>query len=515
MNKPIRFTASVFDPNGAVHGTQYVFHWGDGTGDTTTASPDTVHTYTTPGDYRVSVTVTLSNAQVITVQYSDYYFDGNVDPYGSYTYGPLHVVDNAPPAYAYGYVTNNNGCLHPNASIGFSLYGFDPDGGHIASFDVDWNGDGTFDTTGIPAIDDTATVNHTYTTDGTYPVVVRAHDDDSPTKTTIDYYNTTTVAVTPDNCSPYGYVTHTPDQPQTNKTITFNAGYSYDLDGTVQQYQWDWNQDGTYDSNGVSAPHTYTTDGTHYFTLKVTDNQGGVGYSTQSVETHTGNHAPQFYNLYISDPFPDTAETVFFDAYGYDDDGTIAQYQLDWNGDGTVDQTTSGPNASHVYTTPGTYHPRVTLVDDDGASVSSFPDQTYTVTVTAAVPSATIDWNPDEPHPANTINFTAFASSPNGAVNQYTWHWGDGTADTVTTVPNANHAYASAGTYPVSVTVRDTTNATGTGPAQNVKVLSNWPPHAFFTREPAVHDDEYVDHVRRHRLIRQRQRNHGLPLGLQ
>ena len=142
---------AVFDPNGAVHGTQYVFHWGDGTADTSTASPDTVHTYTSPGDYRPSVTITLSNAQVITVQYTAYTSTATSNPYGSYTYGVLHVVDNAPPAYAYAYVTNNTGCLHPNTSIDFTLYGFDPDGGHIASFDVDWNADGTFDTTAIPA----------------------------------------------------------------------------------------------------------------------------------------------------------------------------------------------------------------------------------------------------------------------------------------------------------------------------------------------------------------------------
>ena len=113
-----------------------MFHWGDGTADTD-GSPDTVHTYTSPGDFRPSVTITLSNAQVITVQYADYVFNGNQDPYGSYTYGVLHVVDNAPPAYAYAYLTNYSGCLHPNTSLNFTLTGFDPDGGNIAMFDVD------------------------------------------------------------------------------------------------------------------------------------------------------------------------------------------------------------------------------------------------------------------------------------------------------------------------------------------------------------------------------------------
>ena len=481
VNQSIGFFAGVSDPNGVVQGTHYVFHWGDGTADTSTASPDMVHTYASAGDYRPSVTITLSNAQVITVQFTAYTFDNNTNPYASYTYGVLHVVDNAPPAYAFAYVTNNTGCLHPNTSINFTLTGLDPDGGHIATFDVDWNADGTFDSLAIAATDDTASTNHTFTDDNTYEVVVRANDDDLPTRALTDYYDTATVEITPDNCLPVGHATHTPDLPQTNHTIAFDASYSYDLDGTTQTYQWDWNQDGIYDSVGVSSTHAYATDGIHYFTLKVTDNQGGAGYSTQSLETHTGNHNPFYSALYISDTAPDTAETVFFDASGSDGDGTIAQYQWDWNGDGVVDQTTSSPSASHLYASPGTYHPRVTLIDNDGGSASSFPDDTFTVTVTAAVPSATVDWSPDEPHPANTIAFTASASSPNGAINQYTWHWGDGTADTVTTIPNAGHAYASAGTFGVSVTVRDTTNATGTGPAQNVTVETNWAPHAFFT----------------------------------
>ena len=54
----------------------------------------------------------------------------------------------------------------------------------------------------------------------------------------------------------------------------------------------------------------------------------------------------------------------------------------------------------------------------------------------------------------------------------------------MTSVPNASHAYASAGNYNVTVTVRDTTNATGTGPAQTVGVKTNWAPHAHFAVTP-------------------------------
>ena len=270
-----------------------MFHWGDGTGDTSTASADTVHTYTSPGDYRPSVTITLSNAQVITVQYAAYVLRRQR--------GPVRVVHLRGPARRRQRSArlrvrirdqlHRAVCTRIRRSTSRS-YGFDPDGGHIATFDVDWNGDGTFDTTGIAAVDDTASINHTFTIDGTYPVVVRAHDDDLPTKT-LDgrLRHADRRRSRPTTAHRSRYSTHSPDLPQTNHTITFNASYSYDLDGTVQSYQWDWDQNGTYDSTGASPTHAYSTDGDHYYTLKVTDNQGGVGYETGYVETHTGNHS--------------------------------------------------------------------------------------------------------------------------------------------------------------------------------------------------------------------------------
>ena len=322
----------------------------------------------------------------------------------------------------------------------------------------------------------------------------------------------TQVNVTPDNCLPYASSTYQPDAPQTNKAIQFDGSYSYDLDGTVATYQWDWDSNGSYDSTGISPTHAYATNGDHEYTLKVTDNQGGVGYEHGSVTTHTGNHLPQFLSLYISQNAADTNDTVFFNASGYDDDGKIATYQWNW-GDGNNSQTSS-PAASHVYATPGTYHPIVTLVDDDGGTASSSPGHTYTITVTAAAPSAQVVWTPEEPHPGNTISFTAYGSSPNGPLNQWTWHWGDGTANTVTSVPNASHAYASAGNYSVTRhrarhDQRDRHGARADGRREDE--LGTARP---LRRHAAMRDVGHVDDVRRLDHDRQRQRRHVVPLGL-
>lgn len=55
---------------------------------------------------------------------------------------------------------------------------------------------------------------------------------------------------------------------------------------------------------------------------------------------------------------------------------------------------------------------------------------------------------------AHPVAVTATATEPGtlkGA--KYVWTWGDGTPDTTTTVPTANHTYTTAGTYTPKVAV--------------------------------------------------------------
>ena len=54
-----------------------------------------------------------------------------------------------------------------------------------------------------------------------------------------------------------------------NSNVTFDASASYDPDGIITTYYWDFG-DGT-NGNGLSLDHTYTSVGTFYVTLTVTD----------------------------------------------------------------------------------------------------------------------------------------------------------------------------------------------------------------------------------------------------
>lgn len=68
--------------------------------------------------------------------------------------------------------------------------------------------------------------------------------------------------------------------------MTFDAGASYDTNGTIVLYEWDFENDGTYDIE-VTDPtttHTYSSEYTGFVSLRVTDNDGLTDTDTASVE---------------------------------------------------------------------------------------------------------------------------------------------------------------------------------------------------------------------------------------
>ncbi len=63
--------------------------------------------------------------------------------------------------------------------------------------------------------------------------------------------------------------------------ITFNGSRSFDLDGTITSYVWNFG-DGTTE-NGSTITHVYHSNGTYAVTLSVTDDQGYTGMSRTNV----------------------------------------------------------------------------------------------------------------------------------------------------------------------------------------------------------------------------------------
>ena len=88
------------------------------------------------------------------------------------------------------------------------------------------------------------------------------------------------------------------------EAIAFNASGSKDPDGTIAKYEWDFDGNGTYETNGGSNPpisHTYATPGTYTVGLRVTDNGGKTATTTRPVSVNSGESS-QYSNSVLATP---------------------------------------------------------------------------------------------------------------------------------------------------------------------------------------------------------------------
>jgi hypothetical protein len=83
--------------------------------------------------------------------------------------------------------------------------------------------------------------------------------------------------------------------------------------------------------------------------------------------------------------------TVTFNCTAHDPDGSISEYRWDFNGDGSIEQTTSSGSASYTYTAQGTYYASCIVVDNGGAMTASNP-LTITVSFKKGIIIRKIEW---------------------------------------------------------------------------------------------------------------------------
>ena len=69
---------------------------------------------------------------------------------------------------------------------------------------------------------------------------------------------------------PVASFTYYPETPRVNQIITFNASSSYDPDGMIVSYRWEFG-DGSV-GYGMTVTHAYSQPGTYMVNLTVTDN---------------------------------------------------------------------------------------------------------------------------------------------------------------------------------------------------------------------------------------------------
>lgn len=266
-------------------------------------------------------------------------------------------------------------------------------------------------------------------------------------------------------------------------TVTFDASGSYDSDGYIVSYEFDFDGDGVVDLNtGTTVvDYIYTNGGIFDASVKVTDDGGATSTAFVIITVTVGGNIPPVANISAFPTSPAIDETVNFDAsLSTDADGTIDKYEWDFDGDGFYDlDTLDTPYATHTYPMSGTFFAKVRVTDNLGAQTEA------SVQIDVAPPTnyPPTAWLVAMPDGATSGSFDASGTNdPDGEIVLFQWDWdNDGLYDWDTgNIPYATHDFGAYGSYLVTVHVTDNLGATDTASAW----LELLEPHTWTTVNP-------------------------------
>jgi len=211
---------------------------------------------------------------------------------------------------------------------------------------------------------------HTFTHPGTYLIKLTVIDDEGA----VDIQQ---VAIVVTDAPPIAQASVNNDAPLPGDTVIFSATGSYDLQGDIVSYHWEFGDGKT--GTGETVQHTYIQGDYYVVTLTVTDESGemaqtNLGMNVQPGQSVCGDDSPscgsdiQPLAIITSKYFSCTSNGQVGDPITLDGAasrpavGSMVSYHWDF-GDGS---TGTGVSVSHVYSTPWTYIITLTVVDEGG-----------------------------------------------------------------------------------------------------------------------------------------------------
>ncbi len=467
--------------------TNYQWNFGDGTGNQNFTTSSCTHTYTAPGIYDVTLTITTASGCTVTLTKPAYIRIG-IPPNTNFTATPTVIcfqdtvqftdISVVPPVitawqWSFG---DGGGSLNQNPS-------------HV--YDIDTSG--TLDPFNVTLITfnngcaDTLEITNMITVRGPKPDFSPVYNCANPLSVTFtnltggatDYLwdfgdNTTSTLATPTHVFPNrGDFTvvltasnsltgcdafkarpvqiRIPDAVISIANDTGCAPLSANFIGSNSQdgnqYKWYFGDplSGANDSSALSNPiHLYNNPGNYTATLTITDIHGCTNSETYPIRVNgptagfTGGPFTGCPPLMVN--FADTS-----DVFG----SNIVRW--DWNfGNGNTSSSTVTGAAMTNYQTAGNYSVTLTVTDANGCSNST----TSTNYIRPTRPSPVISTTPGDTVACRN-EYIGFSVNPGPYVAPpvtYAWTLGDGSTETASSF---THAYANNGSYTATVIATD------------------------------------------------------------
>lgn len=384
---------------------RYFWEFGDGR---TAQGPKPVHYYALPGTYEVALTVMDDSGAPQSSDRDTMRVTVNARPIADA--GPALTV-----APSEEFVLDGGASVDPDGTVARHLWLFD---------------DG--------ATKDGVRVAHSFDAPGLYRVRLQVEDDFVGGGAVDD--SEVLIAV---NAQPVAQAG--PDlRVAPDETVRFDARSSFDRDGPLAGYRWEFDDLQT-PLDAAVVERAWPVPGVYTARLVVQDSSGVANSTAQDTVTIAVNHRP----VAEAGPLIDTDRLlVTLDAGASSDaDGDALIYLWDF-GDGSP--LMAGEKVSHVFPRAGRYP--VTLRVDDGAGLSNSGALDATTVIINAAPLANAGGN-QEVCSGQSVLFDASASTDeDGDLLRYSWDFGDGTGSSVV---NPTKTYEMPGTYPVTLKVED------------------------------------------------------------
>jgi PKD repeat protein len=258
------------------------------------------------------------------------------------------------------------------------------------------------------------------------------------------------------NAPPVPDFEYGPYEPEAGEPVVFDATGTTDPDGAVVEYWWDFG-DGVVDL-GNPVSHGYAEPGEYAVALTVADDDGDTATLVQSVMIFAADTTPvaSFTWGPVSEAGTALArplragDRVRFDAgSSYDPDGSIVEFDWDFQSDGVFDLVTEEPIATVDPFAAGTWPVTLRVVDDTGRA-----DAIMRVLLVEEPkpPDAGFAASPSAPSVYDPVRFIDRSIAVDGPIVAWEWSFGDGRASRE---PEPIHRYEEVGRYEVRLTVTD------------------------------------------------------------